>query len=78
MYPDVGQGSQSGYCFERPQHREVNMKEDGYRSWKDFKSEQYRQTNTFQLCIDELAHDLYYDETNEKKAWDEEELNFDY
>ena len=49
-----------------------------YRTWKDFTEQQYRQTNTFQLCIDELANDLYYDETQEKKAWDEEELNFDY
>ena len=54
------------------------MEDDGYRTWKDFTEHQYRRANTFQLCIDELAHDLYYDETQDKKSWDDEELNFDY
>lgn len=48
-----------------------------YRTWKDFTEQQYRKSNTFQLSIDELAHDLYYDESNDKRDMEEEELNFD-
>ena len=53
------------------------MEEMPYRSWKDFTEHQYRRANTFQLCIDELESDLYYDDTPEKSEEDEE-LNFDY
>ena len=47
-----------------------------YRTWKDF-TEQYRKSNTFQLCIDELERDLYYDDTEDRRSSNEEELNFD-
>ncbi|MCU0663329.1 MAG: hypothetical protein MUC50_13510 [Myxococcota bacterium] len=48
-----------------------------YRSWKEFKQEEYRQFGSIQLSLDELARDLYYDE--KVQHWDEEpdELRFD-
>jgi hypothetical protein len=48
-----------------------------YRSWKEFKQEEYRQFGSFQLSLDELARDLYYDE--KVQHWDDEpdELCFD-
>ena len=53
------------------------MEDNYYRSWQDFRQQQYRRANTFQLSIDELERDLYYDDSQEKKD-EEEELNFDY
>ena len=53
------------------------MEDKGYRSWQDFTQQQYRRANTFQLCIDELENDLYYDDSLDKRDEDEE-LNFDY
>ena len=54
------------------------MEEDTYRSWKHFTEHQYHRANTVQLCIDELADEMYYDDVVEKKDIYEEELNFDY
>jgi hypothetical protein len=48
-----------------------------YRSWKEFTEQQYRKANTFQLSIDELARDLYYDDAAYKNDLEDDELNFD-
>jgi hypothetical protein len=48
-----------------------------YRTWKDFTEQQYRKSNTFQLSIDELARDMYYDDSAYKKDLEDDELNFD-
>ncbi len=53
------------------------MEESPYRTWDEFTKHQIRRNNTFQLCIDELEGDLYYDDSPEKTD-DEQELNFDY
>lgn len=55
------------------------MDDKGFRTWRDFNEQEYRRCGTFQLCIDDLARDLYYDERLQKRQEDEEEeLNFDY
>ncbi len=48
-----------------------------YRSWKDFTEQQYRKSNTFQLSIDELERDLYYDEKPYKQDDEDDELIFE-
>ena len=48
-----------------------------YRTWKDFTEQQYRKSNTFQLSIDELARDLYYDDSPDERDKETDELNFD-
>lgn len=53
------------------------MEEKGYRSWDDFTKTEYRRCGTFQLSLEELARDLYYDDSPYKKDDEEEELNFD-
>ena len=54
------------------------MEDNTYRSWKDFTEQQYRRANTVQLCIDELADEMYFDDTLGRKDASDEELNFDY
>ena len=54
------------------------MEDISYRTWKEFTEQQYRRANTVQLCIDELADEMYFDDSVEKKDPAEEELNFDY
>ena len=58
--------------------RGPKLEDNAYRSWQDFTQQQYRRANTFQLCIEELESDLYFDDQLEKKDEEEEELNFDY
>jgi hypothetical protein len=54
------------------------MEDKGFRTWKDFTQHEYRRVNTFQLCVDDLAKDLYYDDTPDlSEKEDTEELNFD-
>ena len=53
------------------------MEENEYRSWDHFTKSQYRRTATFQLSIEELANDLYYDDKPKKVEDEEEEFNFD-
>ena len=48
-----------------------------FQSWKDFTQQEYRRCATFQLSIEELARDLYYDERMQEREEAEEELNFD-
>ena len=48
-----------------------------YRSWDEFTKSEYRRVATFQLSIEELAADLYFDEKPHKVEEEEEELNFD-
>jgi hypothetical protein len=57
--------------------RGPRLDDNVYRSWQDFTQQQYRRANTFQLCIEELENDLYFDDNLEKND-EEEELNFDY
>ena len=47
-----------------------------FQSWKEFTQNEYRRCATFQLSIEELAKDLYYDERMEE-AGETEELNFE-
>jgi len=54
------------------------MEEKGFRTWKDFNQHELRRCNTFQLSIDDLARDLYYEDLENQKNEEEEELNFDY
>ena len=50
--------------------------EETYRSWKEFEQLERRRVGTFQLCVDDLAKDLYVDQV--RTSDDEvEELNFD-
>jgi hypothetical protein len=50
-----------------------------FDSWKEFKQNEYRRCATFELSIDDLAKDMYYEEHFDKKDKDErDELNFDY
>ena len=54
------------------------MEEKGFRTWKEFTQHEYRRVNTFQLCVDDLAKDLYYDDAHEPTDNEEtDELNFD-
>ncbi len=54
------------------------MEDKEYRSWDHFRKSEIRRVATFQLSVDELAHDLYYDErANKYEQEEEEELNFD-
>ncbi len=56
------------------------MEEHKYRSWEEFTREEYRRVGTFQLSIDELARDLYYEDNKnlDDENSEEKELNFDY
>ncbi|MCP4674433.1 MAG: hypothetical protein GY854_02730 [Deltaproteobacteria bacterium] len=55
------------------------MEELNYRSWNDFNQSEDRRVGTFQLSIDDLARDLYYENRPFKDDdEEEEELNFDY
>jgi hypothetical protein len=49
-----------------------------YRTWMDFEQIERRKVGTFQLCIDDLAKDLYIDYPAEKEDEEEQELNFDF
>ena len=50
-----------------------------YRTWKEFEQAERRKVGTFQLCIDDLAKDLYIDTLSERDDEEEpEELNFDH
>ena len=49
-----------------------------YRTWMDFEQIERRKVGTFQLCIDDLAKDLYIDYPAEKEDEEERELNFDF
>lgn len=63
--------------YSRLAAREVEMKleEITYRSWQEFEKEQRRRVATFQLSLDDLAHDLYVDfDLDEDEL---KELNFD-
>lgn len=53
----------------------MRYEEITYRSWQDFEKEQRRRVATFQLCLDDLAQDLYVD--FDADLADVEELNFD-
>jgi hypothetical protein len=46
-----------------------------FRNLRELESEEMRRHATFQLCIDELARDLYFEEESETET--EKELNFD-
>ena len=53
--------------------------EDTYRSYKEFEQMGRRKIGTFQLCIDALAKDLYYDQQIELDNEEEiKELDFDF
>jgi hypothetical protein len=56
---------------------EKAMEKPTYRSWEDFKKDEYRRCGTFQLSIDELARDLYYEDQLYNNEEEEEELNFE-
>ena len=49
-----------------------------YRTWREFEQIENRKIGTFQLCIDDLAKDLYIDILSEKDDAESEELNFDH
>jgi hypothetical protein len=48
-----------------------------YQTWIDFEQTERRKIGTFQLCIDDLAKDLYIDYPAEKEAEESRELDFD-
>mgnify|MGYP001241959202 CR=1 FL=1 len=48
-----------------------------YRTWIDFEQTERRKSGTFQLCIDDLAKDLYIDYPAEKEVEESRELDFD-
>ena len=54
------------------------MEDKAFRTWREFNEQEDRRCGTFQLSIDDLARDLYYDERFQKQNEEEEELNFDY
>ncbi len=54
------------------------MEEDTFRSWDDFNKNEYRRCGTFQLSLEDLARDVYYDDGSKRQKEEEEELNFDY
>jgi hypothetical protein len=56
--------------------KENDMKLKSYDSWKDFAQDEFKLYGTFQLSIDELARDIYFDETKEDFE-EPEELKFD-
>ena len=53
------------------------MEEKFYTTWKEFNQDQLRKAGTVQLCVDELARDLYYDDSYESSSEEVSELNFD-
>ncbi|MBN2341525.1 MAG: hypothetical protein JXX29_20360 [Deltaproteobacteria bacterium] len=55
------------------------LKEESYRSWKEFEMSERRRVATFQLSVDNLARDLYLElEREEQEDAEVTELNFDY
>jgi hypothetical protein len=54
------------------------MEEKSYVTWKDFNEQELRRCATFQLSVDDLARDLYYDEKATEKEDEVTELNFDF
>ena len=50
--------------------------EKSYSTWQEFEQEERRRVGTFQLSIDDLERDLYYDSTYDDDD-EPEELNFD-
>ncbi len=55
------------------------MEDLSYRSWDDFNRSEDRRVGTFQLSVDDLARDLYYENRPYNDDDEEEdELNFDY
>jgi hypothetical protein len=78
VYPDVGQGSHLEYLAELVTvYHGGTMNDFTYRSWKEFTEQQNRKSNTFQLSIDELERDLYFDDSEYKRDKDDDELCFD-
>jgi hypothetical protein len=49
-----------------------------YRTWREFEQTECRKMGTFQLCIDDLAKDLYIDILSERDNEEPEELDFDH
>jgi hypothetical protein len=49
--------------------------EKSYRTWQEFEQEERRRVGTFQLSIDDLERDLYYEEVCEDE--EPKELDFD-
>jgi hypothetical protein len=54
------------------------MEELKYRSWEEFKKSEYRRCGTFQLSVEDLANDLYFDDDDQWEDPENSELNFDY
>lgn len=52
------------------------MEDRIYRSWKEFEEQEYRRCSTFQLSLEELARDLYFDDKLDELE-DTAELSFD-
>ena len=49
-----------------------------YRTWTEFEQIERRKVGTFQLCIDDLAKDLYIDILSEREDGEPAELDFDH
>jgi hypothetical protein len=49
-----------------------------YRTWREFEQIERRKVGTFQLCIDDLAKDLYIDMLSERDDEEPAELDFDH
>jgi hypothetical protein len=78
VYPDVRQGSLKAYLSRQIKfHYGDTMNDFTYRSWKEFGEQQNRKSKTFQLSIDELERDLYFDDSEYKRDLDDDELFFD-
>jgi len=54
------------------------LKEEVFRSWREFEMSERRRVGTFQLSVDDLARDLYMDSAFSVEEDDGAELNFDY
>ena len=54
------------------------MEELKFRSWDEFTKNEYRRCGTFQLSVEDLANDLYFDDEKDWEDSEVEELNFDY
>ena len=51
---------------------------ESYRTWTEFEQIERRKVNTFQLCIDDLAKDLYIDVPSGQEEDEPAELDFDH
>lgn len=79
MSSNVGQNLQRPQDLKKVRSEEgTKMEELKFQSWEEFTKHEYRRCGTFQLSVEDLANDLYFDDDKDLEESEVEELNFDY